>query len=185
MELNENLNNTTDNIFKINTDIISNLINLIISNNLFFDNDFPFIFEKKYKELSFLNHKRIISDNTKNNIQYKQEFNTNSPYFYISDKLKNEINILKDLKLKEQQKIFKICKDFRKIKSNNYSYFYKNNKYYNNSYKIENSNYIFINKSNIKGNRLNDSIMNEDDKINKNNILLSKIILINIYIYFN
>lgn len=37
-ELDENIHNTIENIFKINDSIISKLNNLIIQNNLIFDN---------------------------------------------------------------------------------------------------------------------------------------------------
>ena len=91
--MDENIQNTKNNIFKKNNNIILNLNNLIIKNNLSFDNCFPSIIEKKFNELSFLNNKRIPSNNSRNNIHNLQDIYENS-----SDNIKNQFNLLKNLK---------------------------------------------------------------------------------------
>ena len=127
-----------------------------MNNNLSFDYFFPFIFEKNYKKLSLLNNKRIAQNNKENNIQNLKDIDKNSF---------------------KKKKIFNINKDFSKLKFYINSNFIQINpkinyhdKCYNNLFKIENCNRIFINKSNIKQNKLNNSIIIEDinDDINKN-----------------
>ena len=106
---------------------------MIIKNNLSFDNNFPFIIEKKYNELSLLNNKR--SPHIKeSNILKLQDINDNS-----SDVIKNEVNLLKNLK---EFKKFSSIKDVNQF---NFRNKFLNNHYYNNLYKIERNNSIFIN----------------------------------------
>ena len=84
-----------------NNIIISNLNNLIIKNNLSFENSFPFIIEKNYNEVSFLNYERITSKNSKNEIQNVPNIIEN-----ISEKIINDFNLLKNLKNKKKRKNF-------------------------------------------------------------------------------
>ena len=168
-----------ENTFKINNKIISNLNNLIIQNNLSFDNDFPITIEKKYNELSFLYNKRIPSHNLAKKITNLPDENENS-----SEKINNQFNLLKKLKDIKNGKNPEIFKNFSTINDNNYynsRKICKNSIYYNNSYSIENNDSIFINKSDIKKIYLNNKIIN-NDIIDKN--LLSKNIKIKLYIYF-
>ena len=156
-ELDENILNTSKNIFKKNNNIISNLNNLIIKNNLSFDSYFPSLIEKNYKELSFLNWKRINYNSSEKNNQNLVNMNDNSFEFYMNDKIKNEFDLLKNLK-KQKGPIFYIYKNYSKNKKN----IIFNSKRYN----IEKNNSIFINKSITKSNNLKNSIINED--INNN-----------------
>ena len=113
--------------------------------------------EKKYNELSLLNNKKFSPHNTESNILKLQDINENS-----SDKIKNEVNLLKKLKN---------FKKFSSIKDNNQFISRKiilKNNFYNNLYKIERNNSIFINKSNnIKKNYLKNK---EDNNSEKNNL---------------
>ena len=135
-ELDENILNTSKNIFKKNNNIISNLNNLIIKNNLSFDSYFPSLIEKNYKELSFLNWKRINYNSSEKNNQNLVNMNDNSFEFYMNDKIKNEFDLLKNLK-KQKGPIFYIYKNYSKNKKN----IIFNSKRYN----IEKNNSIFIN----------------------------------------
>lgn len=63
--------------------------------------------------------------------------------------------------------IFKICKDFSKLKFkklSNFNKIHRNKNDYdnNNLYEIENRDYIFINNSDVKKNQLNNSKINKD-----------------------
>ena len=135
-ELDENILNTSKNIFKKNNNIISNLNNLIIKNNLSFDSYFPSLIEKNYKELSFLNWKRINYNSSEKNNQNLVNMNDNSCEFYMNDKIKNEFDILKNLK-KQKGPIFYIYKNYTKNK--------KNINFNSKRYNIEKNNSIFIN----------------------------------------
>ena len=134
--------------------------------------------EKNYKKLSFLNNKRMSLLNSEKNIVKSQDINLNLCNFYKNEILKNDLNVLNNLENKTiKAKIFKISKDFSKLKKIKYSNFCKNNnnnkKYnvFNYLYKIENCDYIFINKSDIKKNQQNNQILNKDinKKTNRNN----------------
>ena len=107
-----------------------------------FDDSFPILFERNYKELSFINNKRATSNNSNKQIKNYQYFNKN-----LSNIDKNEnLNNLNNNKI-----IFKISKDFSKIKyhiQGNYTKIDENKNYKNdNKYlnKIEKTNNIFIN----------------------------------------
>ena len=136
-ELDENIHNTNENIFKINNSIISKLNNLIIQNNLIFENYFPSIIEKTYKELSFLNCKRYNPNNSENNNKGLLDMNEKSMNFYLNEKVKSEFNLIKNFK---STKIFYIYKNYSKNKD--IDIFNSNKKY-----QIEKSNSIFINKN--------------------------------------
>lgn len=148
-----------------NNRIISILNNLIISNNLSYDNSFPFVIEKKYNELSFLNSEKIISNNSNNIIK-----NVPNIFENTSEKIKNDFNLLKNLKNKKKERIFKITKNYSKIIDDN-SFIsrkkYRNTNYYNHLNKIQSNNSIFINKSNIKSKSLKKDI--NDNNIEDNN----------------
>lgn len=116
---------------------------MIIKNNLIFDSSFPFIIEKKYNELSFLNKKKVKSKNSEN-------ININE---ISSEKMTKEFNLLKNLNIPKKERIFKISKNRKK---------YRNLKYYNNLYKIEKNNSLFINKSNVETKYLKNIIINQD-----------------------
>lgn len=137
-ELDENIYNTNENIFKINNSIISKLNNLIIQNNLLFENYFPYLIEKTYKELSFLNCKRSNPNNSEKNNKDLLDMNEKSMNFYLNEKVKNEFNSIKNFKNK---KIFYIYKNYSKTKNIN---IFNSNKIY----QIENRNSIFINNEN-------------------------------------
>ena len=144
---------------------------MIIKNNLNFDSSFPFIIEKKYNELTILNNEKINFNNSEKKIQNLNNINDIS-----NEIITKEISILKNLKIPKKERIFKICKNYSKIKND--SNFtsrkkFRNLKYYNSLNKIENNNSIFINKSNVETKYLKNIINNKD--INDN--LLSKNIL--------
>ena len=86
--------------------MISNSVNLILKNDLAFDDSFPILFEKNYKEIKSLKH-----------------FNNNSNI--KKENLNNFIN--------KNKILFKICKDFSKIKYHNQVNFTKIDE--NNDYK--------------------------------------------------
>jgi hypothetical protein len=154
-------------VFKKNYKIISNLNNLIIKNNLSFDYSFPFIIEKKYNELSFLNYEKI-SKNSKNKIQ-----NIPNNIENISEKMQNDFDLLKNLKNKKKERIFKITKDYSKINNDNHFISrkkYRNNNYYSHLYKIQSNNSLFINKSNIKEKSLKKNINVKNNNIKENNL---------------
>ena len=138
-KLDEKIHHTSKNIFKINNRIISNLNNLIIKNNLRFDNDFPSLIEKNYKELSFLNCKRINLNNPEKDTENLPD-KENSFNFCLNEKIKNEFDVLKNLTSKNKDRIFYIYKNYSKKKNNN-----NNNFNPSKIYKIENNNSIFIN----------------------------------------
>ena len=150
----------------MNNHLIGNTINLILNNNLIFDDSFPFLFDSNYKNISFLNNKRNILNNSDKCAENLKDFNEYS--FNKKDNLK----ILNN----KNKCIFKIFKDFSKIKyNNNYNFTkinrnitYKHNNLYN--YKIEKCNYIFINKSDKKINKLQNSIIIKDINKDINNI---------------
>ena len=151
----------------MNNHLISNSVNLILKNNLAFDDSFPILFEKNYKELSFLNNKRSTQNNFNKQIKSLKHFNNNSNI--KKENLNNFIN--------KNKILFKICKDFSKIKYHNHGNFIKidtntNYKKSNNKlYKIENCNNIFINKSNIKLNKINNlTTINDNNEDISNNI---------------
>ena len=96
-KLDKNIYNTSVNIFKKNNSIISNLNNLIITNNLTFDSYFPSLVEKNYKELSFLSCKRINSNNQEMNSQNLLDVNEKSFNFYLNEKIKNEFDLLREI----------------------------------------------------------------------------------------
>ena len=164
-ELDANISNSSENIFKINNSIISNLNNLIIRNNLIFDNDFPSLIEKYYKDLPFLDCKRISLKSPKKNNQNIIDMNENSFNYYLNEKIKKEFDLIKNLKNNNKKLIFDINKNYSKNKDNNL---------FNSRYKIENSNSIFINKSFSNANYLKNSIINKDNnnfsKENNNNL---------------
>ena len=141
---------------------------MIIQNNLSFDSSFPFIIEKKYNELSFLNNERITSKNSKNKIQNIHNSNEIS-----SKKIINYFNLLKKLKIKKKERIFKICKNYSRIKNDSQLISkkkYRNHNYYNNLYKIQKNNSIFINKSNVGTKYLKKININKDiNDIGENN----------------
>ena len=122
--------------------MISNSVNLILKNDLVFDDSFPILFERNYKELSFINNKRATSNNSNKHIKNYKHFNKN-----LSNIDKNEnLNDLNYNKI-----IFKISKDFSKIKYHsrgNYINIDENKNYINDNkylHKIEKTNNIFIN----------------------------------------
>ena len=154
-KLDKNIRNTSENIFKNNNSIISNLNNLIIANNLVFDNYFPSLIEKKYKELSFINSKRINLNNQEKKTQNILDKNEKSFNFNLNEKIINEFDLLKNLN-KKKKRIFYICKDYAKYKDNNH---FSPSKIY----KIENNNSIFINKSVKEANYLENSIIHKDN----------------------
>lgn len=136
-----------------------------MKNNLIFETYFPFLFEKNYNELSFLNNKRMANNSEK----YYSDLHI------LNDNIYNKKSILKNEFNTKKNQIFKICKDFSKLKFINYSNFNKinrNKNYYdnNNLYEIENRDYIFINNSNVKKNKLNKSKINKDINELKNTI---------------
>lgn len=146
--------------------MISNSVNLILKNDLVFDDSFPILFERNYKELSFINNKRATTNNS-NKKNYKH-FNKN-----LSNIDKNEnLNDLNYNKI-----IFKISKDFSKIKyqsQGNYINIDENKNYINDNkylHKIEKTNNIFINKFNNKLKKKNNStvIKDNNEDINDNN----------------
>ena len=163
---------------------------MIIKNNLNFDNNFPFLIETKYNELSFLNNEIISSKNSEKKNQKLRNMN---------EKIKSDFDLLKNLESKKKkERIFKISKNYSKIKNNKHLISRKisrNNNYYNNIYKIQNNSSLFINKSNIKiknqniykdinNNNIRDNYSKEDDlsnsvKIKKNNklIYMNKILI--------
>lgn len=154
---------------------------MIIKNNLNFDNSFPFLIEAKYNELSFLNNEIITSKNSEKKNQKLRNMNK---------KIKSDFDLLKNLENnKKKERIFKISKNYSKIKNNKHFISRKisrNNNYYNNIYKIQNNISLFINKSNIKiknpniykdNNNKRDNNSKEDNlsnsvKIKKNNKLI-------------
>jgi len=163
--------------------LISNSINLILKNNLAFDDSFPILFEKNYKEISFLNNEKATSNYSNKHIENLKHFNDNSSNINKNENLNNLNN--------KNKNIFRICKDFSKIKYQNYDNFikidrYKNYKSYNNLYKIEKCNNIFINSNNNSEkerksiNNLNniDNLSNEI-KVKKNNkmIYINKLLI--------
>ena len=79
----------------------------------------------------------------------------NSCYFYINDKIKNQFDLLKNLKNKKKGKIFYIYKNYSKNKNN-----------LSKRYNIEKNFSLFINKSNTKSNNLKNSNINEDTNNN-------------------
>ena len=155
-----------------------------MKNNLIFETYFPFLFEKNYNELSFLNNKRMANNSEK----YYSDLHI------LNDNIYNKKSILKNEFNTKKNQIFKICKDFSKLKFINYSNFNKinrNKNYYdnNNLYEIENRDYIFINNSNVKKNKLNKSKINKDinelkntNNLNKNEIRVKKN---NKFVYMN
>ena len=148
----------------MNNHVISNSINLILKNDLAFDDSFPFLFNEHYKELLFLNNKRTTSSNFNRNIKNLKDFNENSCDFYKNEK----VNGLKN----KNKVIFKICKDYSKIKYHNHCIFskiYRNNNYNNDLYTIDNCNNIFINKSYKQLNKLNNPTAIEDNNEDINN----------------
>ena len=152
-KLETNIHNTSENIFKNNSSIISNLNNLIITNNLAFDNYFPSLIEKNYQELSFLNCKRTNLNNPEKKIKNIIDMNENSFNFYLNEKINKEFDLLKNLKTNKKEKIFYIYKNYSKYKDNNPCQ----------KYKIKKNNSIFINKSYTKENHLKISIINKDN----------------------
>ena len=148
--------------------MISNSVNLILKNDLAFDDSFPILLERNYEELSFINIKRATSNNSNKQIKNYKHFNKN---LFNIDKNEN-LNNLNNNKI-----IFKISKDFSKIKyhnQGNYSKIDENKNYKNDNkylHKIEKTNNIFINKSNSKLNKVNNStiIKDNNEDINNNN----------------
>lgn len=146
--------------------MISNSVNLIIKNGLAFDDSFPILLERNYEELSFINNKRATSNNYNKQIKNYKHFNKN---LFNIDKNEN-LNNLNNNKI-----IFKISKDFSKIKyhnQGNYSKIDENKNYKNDNkylHKIEKTNNIFINKSNSKLNKVNNSTVIKDNNEDMNN----------------
>lgn len=76
MQLNENIKTDLQKFYDDNNNITTKLINLMLQNDLYFDNDFSLEFEKKAKEISLLNIKRNLPENDNNNsILFKKEMN--------------------------------------------------------------------------------------------------------------
>ena len=100
-KLDKNIHNTSENIFK--------------KNNLTFDSYFPSLIEKNYKELSFLNCKRINLNNQEKNTQNILDKNEKSFNFYLNEKMKNEFDLLKNLDQKKR-KFFIFVKIMQNIK---------------------------------------------------------------------
>ena len=148
----ENINEKEIKEFNSNNNIISELINLIIKNNLAFDNDFPSIIEKSYNQLIILNNK---NNSPKSNIEnYKEDFIKNIKF------LKNRKNNIK-----------KKRKRSSKIKDNNSFNLNINSNNYNNCFEIENNDDKILNKSILKEDQINNS--------NKNNDIVQEIIKTN------
>ena len=175
-ELDENIKNTTQNTFKTNNHLISNSVNLILKNDLAFDDSFPILFEKNYKEITFLNNEKTAPNYSNKHIENLKHLNDNSSKIDKNENLNNLNN--------KNKIIFRICKDFSKIKYHNHDNFIKidrnkNYKSYNNLYKIEKCNNIFINRNNNSQkerkpiNNLNnkDNLSNEI-KVKKNNKMI-------------
>ena len=171
MDLEEKINNNSEIAFYNNNDIITNLVNLIVNNNMSIDTYFPSLFGENYQKLISLNNKIFPPENNlEKNLEKLANYNKNikSNDFnnnkndkiesYLSKKFENantcninRTNLIKDdLPKIQNNKIFKIIKF--------------------NKYNIENCNNIFINKSNSKENKLNTTKtnINNNEKINNN-----------------
>lgn len=146
--------------------MISSSVNLILKNDLAFDDSFPILFERNYKELSFINNKRATSNDSNKHIKNKNHFNKNLSNIDKNENLNN---------LNNNKNIFKISKDFSKIKYHNLGNYTKidENKNYKNDnkylHKIEKTNNIFINKSINKLNNINNLTVIKDNNEDINN----------------
>ena len=141
-----------------NNDTISKLVNLIIQNDLYFEKEFPLIFEKKAKELYFLSNKRYPENRIKSNDFFlKKEINL----------CKKKMNSINDDNFKINIKFRK--KNFMRPNINNNFFFNllespKSPINSNNLYQIDNCinmNYIVEQKMN-NNNNMNENIFKYD-----------------------
>lgn len=61
MDLKEIIDKNDEYTFKNNNSIMSQLLDLIVKNNLIFENDFPSIIEKQYNQIPFVKNKKIFN----------------------------------------------------------------------------------------------------------------------------
>lgn len=151
-QLKDDIKYNAENTFNKNNNIIHILNDLITENNLIYENDFPFIFEKQYNELSFLNNKKIFNIIKVNKKKNSHKIKDNNLYNISNFNKKNKIdyNVYKI----EKNSFVEINKSYpQKNKINNSFINEENNEEINQSinYSIKKNNkMIFINKNLIK-----------------------------------
>ena len=182
MDLEEKINNNSEISFYNNNDIITNLVNLIVNNNMSIDTYFPSLFGKNYQKLFSLNNKIFPSENNleKNMeklVNYNKNTNSNDFNNNKNDKIESYLsNNFENVNTYNINRPDSMKDDLPKIKNNKIFKIIKFHKY-----NIENCNNIFINKSISKEKKLNIKKTNINDNEKINNIIKDNNKLNNIF----